>query len=190
MITRTLFLGLAAAVAFSSAAQAGTLSACIWSKLSGREQTRVLAAYRKDMSAGATALQKLDGRLKAKAGLCAKRGAVSSDWIQTVTGSEAVQLYAAATLTSAKHIDRPKLDAAWAAAPAEVVSCVRANGRLAFYSNGLGCSNPAASTWLLRRVGIVANDQPSAQQALWYFNAKAIGEWGDQLVAKLAAKTR
>jgi hypothetical protein len=165
------------------------LGACIWGKLSPSEQAKVLAAYRTDMGAGAAALQKLDGKLRLKAAACAKRGDIKPDWIQTITGSHAVQAYTAEALSAAKHVDRAKLDAAWAAAPADVAGCVRANGRLAFYSNGLGCSNPAAAAWLLKRIGIAAND-PAARQALYFFNARAIGEWGDQLVAKLPAKAR
>jgi hypothetical protein len=188
MHLRTLWLGLAAALALSGAARAGALGACIWAKLSPPEQTRVLAAYRKDMGSGATALQTLDGKLKPRAGACAKRRDISADWIQIITGAEAVQTYAATALLGARRLDRPRLDAAWSAAPADVAACVRANGRLAFFSNGLGCANPAASAWLLKRLGIAPNEQPAARQALYYFNAKAIGEWGDQLVAKLAAK--
>jgi hypothetical protein len=183
---RALLIGLAIALAFSGAAKAGALGACIWTKLSPAEQTRVLGAYERDMGAGAAALQKLDGKLKPKAAACARRADVSSDWIQTIAGSEAVQVWAAAAL----HLERSKLDAAWAAAPPDVAACVRANGRLAFFSNGLGCANPASSNWLVRRIGVAANQQPAARQALYYFNAKAIGEWGDQLVAKLAAKPR
>ena len=135
------------------------------------------------MGAGAAALEKLGGKLKPRAAACAKRGDISADWVQTITGAEAVQAYAAAALLNAKHLDRPKLDAAWAAASADVAACVRANGRLAFFSNGLGCSNPAASAWLLKRLGLDPSQQPAARQALYYFNAKAIGEWGDKLVA-------
>ena len=82
-----------------------------------------------------------------------------------------MQVWAATAL----RLERPRLDAAWAAAPSDVATCVRANGRLAFFSNGLGCSNPAASAWLVRRVGLAPNQQPAARQALYYFNAKAIG---------------
>ncbi|HEX3366777.1 hypothetical protein [Phenylobacterium sp.] len=185
---RALFLGLAAAVALSGAACAGPLGACIWSKLSSAEHTRILAAYQLDMGAGAAALEKLGGPLKAKAALCARRSDIPPDWIQTITGSEAVQTYAAASLLAARRLDRPKLDAAWAAAPTDVAACVRANGRLAFFSNGIGCANPAESAWLLKRLGLDPAQQPTARQALYYFNAKAIGEWGDTLVAKLAAK--
>ena len=187
---RTILFGLAATAALGGAARAEPLGACIWGKLSTPQQTRVLAAYQKDMGAGAAALEKLAVPLKAKAALCARRADLSPDWIQTLAGAQAVQVYAAAALASARQINRPALDAAWAAAPADVAACVRANGRLAFYSNGLGCSNPAASAWLLKRLGIAANDQPAARQALYYFNARAIGEWGDQLVAGLAAKGR
>jgi hypothetical protein len=187
---RTLFFGLTAAAALSGAARAEPLSACIWSKLSPAEHARVLAAYQKDMGAGASALEKLGGPLKAKAALCAKRSDIPPDWIQTITGSEAVQTYAADALLAAKKLERAKLDAAWAAAPADVAACVRANGRLAFFSNGIGCSNPAASAWLLNRLGLDQSQQPAARQALYYFNAKAIGEWGDTLVAKLAVKPR
>jgi hypothetical protein len=186
---RALLIGLMTAVAFSGAAQAQALGACIWTKLSPAEHGRVLAAYARDMGAGAAALQMLDGKLKAKAALCAKRRDIPPDWVQTITGSQAVQTYAAGAL-AAHRLDRPKLDAAWAAAPADVATCVRANGRLAFFSNGLGCANPAAAAWLLKRIGIAANDQPAARQALWYFNAKTIGDWGDQLAAKLPAKAR
>ncbi|WP_293367565.1 hypothetical protein, partial [Phenylobacterium sp.] len=100
----------------------------------------------------------------------------------------AVQVYAADALLAARKLDRPNLDAAWAAAPADVAACVRANGRLAFFSNGIGCANPAASAWLLKRLGLHQSQEPAARQALYYFNAKAIGEWGDTLVAKLAAR--
>lgn len=185
---RTLFLGLTAAFALAGAARAGTLGACIWSKLSPADHARILTAYQHDMGAGAAALEKLKGPLKAKAATCARRGDIPPDWVQTITGAEAVQDYAAATLLAARRLDRPKLDAAWAAAPADVSACVRANGRLAFFSNGIGCSHPAASAWLLKRVGLDASQQPAARQALYYFNAKAIGEWGDRLVAGLAAK--
>jgi hypothetical protein len=185
---RTLFLGLTAALALGGAARAEPLGACIWSKLSPAEHTRVVAAYQQDMGAGAAALEKLKGPLRTKAALCAKRGDIPPDWVQTITGSEAVQAYAAAALLAARRLDRPKLDAAWAAAPADVAACVRANGRLAFFSNGIGCANPAASAWLLKRLGLGAAQQPTARQALYYFNAKAIGEWGDALVAKLAPK--
>jgi hypothetical protein len=69
-----------------------------------------------------------------------------------------------------------------------VAACVRATGRTAFFPNGLGCVDPTASAWLLKRLGLDPRQQPAARQALYYFNAKAIGEWGDILVAKLAAK--
>jgi hypothetical protein len=179
---RALLIGLTAALALSGAAQAGTLGACIWSRLSPAEQTRVLGAYQRDMAAGAAALEKLDGKLQAKAALCARRRDIKPDWVQTVTGAEAVQTYTGAAL----HLDRARLDAAWAAAPADVAACVRANARLAFFSNGLGCGNPALSNWLIKRLGLDPARQPAARQALYYFNAKAIGEWGDGLVAKLA----
>ena len=181
-----LLIGLTAALAFGGAAQAGTLGACIWGKLSPAEQGRVLDAYGRDMSAGAGALQKMDAKLKLKTAACAKRGDVPPDRIQTIVGSEAVQIWAA----SALHLPRAKLDAAWAAAPPDVAACVRANGRLAFFSNGLGCANPALSTWLVRRAGLDPARQPAARQAIYYFNAKAIGEWGDQLVATPPAKPR
>jgi len=177
-VARALLIGLSTALAFSGAAKAGALGACVWAKLSPAEQTRVLGAYERDMGAGAAALQKLDGKLKPKAAACAKRADVSPDWMQTIAGSEAVQVWAAAAL----HVERPKLDAAWSAAPPDVAACIRANGRLAFFSNGLGCANPALSNWLVRRIGLAPN-QPAARQALYYFNAKAIGEWGDQLIA-------
>jgi hypothetical protein len=185
---RALFVGLTAALALSGAARAEPLGACIWSRLSPAEHSHVLAAYARDMGAGADALETLDGKLKARAALCAKRGDIPPLWVQTITGSEAVQASAAAALLAARRLDRSKLDAAWAAAPADVAACVRANGRLAFFSNGMGCANPAASAWLLRRLGLDQSQQPAARQALYYFNAKAIGEWGDTPVAKLAAK--
>jgi hypothetical protein len=185
---RALFISLTAAVALSGAAHAEPLGACVWSKLSAAEHSHILAAYERDMGAGADALDKLDGNLRAKAALCAKRRDIPPAWVQTLTGSEAVQTYAAAALLAAKRLDRSKLDAAWAAAPADVAACVRANGRLAFFSNGIGCSNPAASAWLLKRLGLDRAQQPAARQALYYFNAKAIGEWGDTLIAKRALK--
>ena len=187
---RAFFLGLTTAAALGGAAHAEPLGACIWSKLSPAEHTKVLAAYQKDMGAGAAALEKLGGPLRTKAALCAKRGDIPPDWVQTITGAEAVQTYAAAALLTAQRLDRPRLDAAWAAAPPDVAACVRANGRLAFFSNGIGCSHPAASAWLLKRLGLDASRQPAARQALYYFNAKAIGEWGDTLIAKLAKPTR
>ncbi|THD56039.1 MAG: hypothetical protein E8A12_15145, partial [Phenylobacterium sp.] len=95
---RALFVGLMAALALGGAAHAGPLGACIWSKLSPAEHTKVLAAYQKDMGAGAAVLEKLSGPLKARATLCAKRSDIPPDWIQTVTGSEAVQVYAADAL--------------------------------------------------------------------------------------------
>jgi hypothetical protein len=177
-----------AAAALGGAARAEPLGACIWSKLSPADHARVLAAYETDMGAGAEALDKLGGKLKAKAALCAKRSDIPPSWVQTLTGSEAVQTYAAAALLASRRLDRSKLDAAWAAAPTEVAACVRANGRLAFFSNGMGCANPAAPAWLLKRLGLDQSQQPAARQALYYFNAKVIGEWGDSLVAKLAAK--
>ena len=179
---RTFFIGLVAAVAMGGAAQAEPLSTCIWSRLSPSEQTRVLAAYEKDMGTGAAALERLDRKLQSAGAACAKRGDIPRDWVQTIAGSEAVQTYTAEML-AAFRLDRPKLDAAWAAAPADVAACVRANGRLAFFSNGLGCGNPAASAWLIKRLGLNPGQQPAARQALYYFNAKAIGEWGDKLVA-------
>ena len=184
MSARTLrtLLALTATAALAGAARAEPLGACIWSKLSPAEQTRVLSAYEKDMSSGAAALERLDRKLQATAAACAKRSDISADWVQTIAGSEAVQTYVAEAL-AVRRLDRPKLDAAWAAAPADVAACVRANGRLAFFSNGLGCGNPAASAWLLKRLGLDPNQQPAARQALYYFNAKAIGEWGDKLVA-------
>jgi hypothetical protein len=185
---RALFISLTAAVALGGAAHAEPLGACVWSKLSAAEHSHILAAYERDMGAGADALDKLDGKLRAKAALCAKRRDIPPAWVQTLTGSEAVQTYAAAALLAAKRLDRSKLDAAWAAAPADVAACVRANGRLAFFSNGIGCSNPAASAWLLKRLGLDRAQQPAARQALYYFNAKAIGEWGDTLIAKRALK--
>ncbi|MGZ3402871.1 MAG: hypothetical protein ACXWKN_06140 [Phenylobacterium sp.] len=186
---RALFIGLIASAAVGHSAHAEPLSACIWGKLSPAEQTRVLAAYQDDMASGAAALDRLGRKLQATAANCAKRSDIPADWIQTIAGSEAVQVYAAEAL-AVRRLDRARLDAAWAAAPADVAACVRANGRLAFFSNGLGCSNPAASAWLLKRLGLDPNQQPAARQALYYFNARAIGEWGDRLVAGLANRPK
>jgi hypothetical protein len=183
-----LIWGLTSAVALGGAARAEALSACIWSKLPPTDRTRVLAAYGHDMGAGANALEALGNKLKAKTALCARRGDVPPAWIQTLAGSEAVQTYMAAALLAGRRLDRPALDAAWAAAPPDVAACVRTNGRLAFFPNGTGCVSPAAPAWLLKRLGLDRSQQPAAQQAIYYFNAKAIGEWGDTLVAKLAVK--
>jgi hypothetical protein len=185
---RALLFGLTASIAMGGAAHAEPLGACLWARLSSAEQAHVLGAYQRDMAAGAAALEKLGGKLSSRAAVCAGRDDIPRDWVQTIAGSQAVQAYVVAALPANRHIDRGKLDAAWAAAPADVAACLRANGRLAFFSNGLGCGNPAASAWLLKRVGLDQNQQPAARQALYYFNAKAIGEWGDKLVAGLAAK--
>jgi hypothetical protein len=183
---RTLLIGLVAAASLGGAAHAETLGACIWGKLPAGDRTKVLAAYQQSMAGGSQALDRLRAKLKIGAVKCGLHGDVSSDWVPTMVGSEAVQAYVA----SALKVPRPRLDAVWAAAPAKVATCIRANGRLAFYPNGTGCTDPAVSAWLLQRLGIDRNRQPAAQQAIWYFNAKAIGEWGDQLVAKLPPKSR
>ncbi len=182
MKVSAIFMATLVASTVSAAASAEPLSACLWTKLSAADQTRVLSAYEKDMASGAAALERLDRKLQTSAAACAHRSDLSSDWVQTIAGSEAVQTDTAEAL-AVRRLDRQKLDAAWAAAPPDVAACVRANGRLAFYSNGLGCSNPAASAWLLKRLGLDPAQQPAARQALYYFNAKAIGEWGDKLVA-------
>lgn len=162
------------------------MGACIWSKLSPTQQTRVLTAYQRSMAGGAAALDKLGVQLKADAAQCARRTDLPADWPPTLAGAEAVQVYASTALKT----PRSKLDAAWAAAPAKVATCVRANGRLAFYPNGLGCTDPTASAWLLKQVGFGSSQPPAAQLAAYYFNAKAIGEWGDQLAAKLPPNGR
>ena len=187
-IARRFLIGLAAAAALSSAARAEPLGACIWSGLTPVEQTTILAAYRKDMSVGAAALERRAGKLKAKAARCAGRRDVPPDWVQIMAGAEGVQAYAAEALLASRRLDRPALNAAWAAAPANVAACVRATARLAYFPNGLGCVDPAASAWLLKRIGLDRNQQPAAKQALYFFNARAIGDWGEALVAKLAVK--
>ncbi len=174
-------IGLAAALSLGGSARAETVGPCVWSKLSPAQQTHVLAAYQQSMAAGAAALGKLGSKLKSDTARCARRTDLPGDWGTTIAGAEAVQTYASSVLKT----PRSNLDAAWAAAPAKVTACVRANGRLAFYPNGLGCADPTAAAWLLKQIGIDRNQQPSAQQATDYFNAKAISEWGDQLVAKL-----
>ncbi|HEY3948423.1 hypothetical protein [Phenylobacterium sp.] len=189
--SRALLAGLAAAVSLAGGvANAGPLSACVWSKLPAAEQAKTLAAYRQNMAAGATVLDRLGGKLKAATKACAKRGDVPPDWVSTIAGSEAVQTTMAAALQAEKRLDRPRLDAAWAAAPANVLACFRATGRLAFFPNGTGCADPIAAAWLLKRLGLDRSQQPAAQQAIYYFNAKAIGEWGDQLVARLPPKPK
>ena len=47
-----------------------------------------------------------------------------------------------------------------------------------------------ASIRLLKRIGLDQSQQPAARQALYYFNAMAIGEWGDRLVVSLAARPK
>lgn len=183
---RAFLFSLAAAAASGGTANAAPLGACIWSSRPKAEQTQVLSAYGQSMAAGAAALDKLAPKLRTAADKCAGRRDIPADWVPTVVGAEAVQAYVASVLKT----PRPTLDAAWAAAPAKVAACVRANGRLAFYPNGLGCSDPAAPTWLLKQAGIDPSQQPAARLAAYYFNARAIGEWGDQLVAKLPPKGR
>lgn len=183
---RTLIIGLAAAVSLGGAARAEPISACVWGKLPTAERAKVLAAYQHAMSWGAAALDAIGPRLKTATAACARRAEVPSDWVPTIAGSEAVQTYIAGAL----KMDRAKLDAAWAAAPANVAACIRANGRLAFYPNGTGCTDPAATAWLLKRIGLAPGQGPASQQAVYYFNAKAIGEWGDQLIARLPPKER
>lgn len=189
-VVRALFIGLAAAALSGGAARAEPLGACIWSKLSPAEHARLLAAYGEDMGAGASALEKLSAKLKAQAALCAHRRDIPPDWVQTVAGAEAVQAYEASALLAARRLDRPRLDAAWAAAPPTVSACVRATARVAYFPNGLGCVDPAASAWLLKQLGLAPNQQPAARQALYYFNAKAIGEWGDALLTKLPPRPK
>jgi len=192
---RALLFGLLTAAALVGAARAEPpaakpLGACLWSKLSAAEHGRILAAYGKDMGAGAEALDKLRGKLKAQAAVCAGRRDVPADWIQIAAGSQGVQAYAADALAASHRIDRARLDAAWAAAPASVAACVRATARVAYFPNGMGCVDPAAPAWLLGRVGLSQSQQPAARQALYYFNAKAIGEWADKLLATLAARPK
>ena len=172
--------GVLALTVLAGAARAEGLGACVWGKLSAAEQARVIAAYGRDMGAGAAALEKLDARVRTAAAGCSGRKTIPAAWPQTLAGSEGVQVHAASVL----RIDRARLDAMWKAAPANVAACVRANGRLAFSPNALGCADPAATQWVLRQVG-VARGTPAAAQAVFYFNAKAIGEWGDSFVAKL-----
>ncbi|MBS0332724.1 MAG: hypothetical protein JSS35_08160, partial [Proteobacteria bacterium] len=162
------------------------LSACIWDKLPSGDRVQVLAAYRKSMAGGAAALDQRRGKLKTAAVRCGLRGDVHSDWISTMAGAEAVQIYVAGAL----KIDRAKLDAALAAAPPKVAACISANGRLAYYPNGTGCTDPTATAWLMRQVGIDPRQQPAAQQAGWYFNARSIGDWGDKVVTRLPPKPR
>ena len=172
--------GAALALVAGGSAAAEGLGACIWGKLTGPERTRVLGAYGRDMGAGAAALEKLDAKVRAGAAACAGRGDIPAGWTQTLAGSEAVQIHAASVIGT----DRARLDALWKAAPANVTACVRANGRLAFSPNAVGCADPAATQWVLNHVG-VRRGQPGAAQAIFYFNAKAIAEWGDALTAKL-----
>ncbi|MBS0360168.1 MAG: hypothetical protein JSR98_02210 [Proteobacteria bacterium] len=185
---RAFLLGLIAASALAGAAKADPLSACVWGKLSPADRTKTLAAYQQNMAAGAAALERMSAKLKAKTAQCARRGDIPADWVSTIAGAEAVQTTMASALTAAKRLDRPQLDAAWAAAPANVLACFRATGRLAYFPNGTGCTDPTAAAWLLKRLGLDRNQQPAAQQVIYYFNAKAIGEWGDVLVAKLPGK--
>ena len=192
---RTLVIGLVAAaalagVATSSPATAEPISACVWSKLAPAERAKTLAAYQQNMAAGAAALERMGGKLKAKTAQCARRGDIPPDWVSTIAGSEAVQTTMASALLAGRRLARPQLDAAWAAAPANVLACFRATGRLAFFPNGTGCTDPTAAAWLLKRLGLERSQQPAAQQVIYYFNAKAIGEWGDQLVARLPPKAR
>src|SRR4051794_41028974 len=121
---RALFIGLAVSVASAGATHAGPLSACILSGLSSSERAKVLAAYADNMSVGAAALDKHARKLQAQAALCAKRRDVRKDWVQTMAGAEAVQIHAA-SLLAAKRLERPQLDAAWAAAPNTVFVCIR-----------------------------------------------------------------
>src|ERR1700742_404333 len=108
---RKLFIGLAAVVSLGGSARAEPLSACIWGKLSPAERSRVLAAYAHDMASGAAALDKLSGKLKTGAAICAKRRDIPADWVPTLAGAEAVQTYVASALAG-RGLDRPKLDAA------------------------------------------------------------------------------
>lgn len=176
---------LALALAAAAPAEAGRLGACVWGKLRPADRDRVLAAYRQDMSQGGAALEKIDARLRTASAACAGRRDLPPLWAQTLAGSEAVQVWASEALRPA-GVDRARLEAAWTAAPETVKACIKANGRLAFYSNGLGCSDPAPAAWLARKVGIdPARQAIPARQTLYYFNARAIGDWGDTLAAAL-----
>ena len=159
---------------------------CAWARLHPADQDSLLSAYDTSPQSAMAMLGTEDAQVQVLVASCTHRTDVPPLWASGLMASQVIQNGAAAALLSARHLTRAALDAAWTHAPDDARQCVRANASKTFGVNSPPCPDPKAPLELLQALNIsIATDRPIAAQALYYFNAKAQGEWGDALIAKL-----
>ena len=161
------------------------LGACAWSQLPGDLRQAYLGAHHRNMNDGMEVLSKQDDAVLAAVAACAGRSDIPASWAQAAVASQAIQNGAANELTGALGISAATLDAAWEKAPPAAIQCFRANAAKVFGKTDEACPDPKAPLWFLQALKISpTSSRPAAEQALYYFNAKAQEQWADALIAK------
>lgn len=178
------------------ASQAQTISAqelgaCAWSQLSADLRQAYLTAHHRNMNDGMEALSKQDDAVLAAVAACAGRNDIPAPWAQAAVASKAIQNGAANELSGALGLSAPTLDAAWEKAPPDTIQCFRANAAKVFGKTDEACPDPKAPLWFLQALKISpTSNRPAAEQALYYFNAKAQEQWAEALIAKFKEQKR
>ncbi len=178
-------LAILAFSAFAATANAESIGSCAWAMVPIDDRQQFLTGYKESMNGGMAVLSSKDVELRGFVTACSKRDDVPRSWQQAVIASQAIQYGAAADLMSARDIPRAQLDAAWQAAPDAARQCFRANAAKVFGIKDQTCPDPKAPGWFLQSLKMsLQTETPEANQALYYFNAKAQSEWAEALIAK------
>jgi hypothetical protein len=179
MMLAGLLLAQAAAAAAPAEKPPGRVGACAWDRLMVVDRTRVLDAYDRDRSEGLQTLMLMDEAVAAALTACAPAGRPPAIFLHRALWAEMTQAGAAREL-NAIGLDRPRLEAAWARAPAAARLCLR--NRL---GSNFGMATPACADDvegdMARGLNIERADL--RLQASIFYLAKAEGELAETLIA-------
>ena len=187
MIPR-LLAGAALALGFGGAACAADLGVCAWERLPANERGPVIAAYQRDLRTGANTLKAFDSEIRAGAAACGATPGLPVFMVRTATIAEAMQVSMAQVLSSARGLDRPQLDAAWADASPGLKACFLNSAAKLYHLRPPACPDPRTTLLLVQNLGIPAipGQRTAARAALVYFAGKAESEYANAIVAMYA----
>lgn len=164
---------------------------CAWMQLPAKARQDYLTAHSQGIHNGTGVLQKHHDRILATVATCAGRRDIPVRWAQVAVTSQAIRSGTANELGAMAGISAEMLDATWAKAPPDAIQCTRANAAKVVGIVNETCPDPKAPLWFLQELKISpASNRAAAEQALFYFNAKAQGIWAESLIARFQEEKR
>ena len=130
----------AEAVSAETPILATTVGECAWSQLPDSEQAAILQSFKTNPRYAVAGLNRYDQTFQQAASTCSGRTDLPSVWGAATITSHVIMLASSQSLSDSSDIERARLDAAWAEAPAAARDCA-----LNTTARSMGISRPACT---------------------------------------------